>query len=214
MLHDAVVRAGHKPGRDVGFALDVAATHFYDGSTGRYHLTADARTLDSAGLIDVLEQWVGRHPILSIEDGLAEDDWDGWRKLTDRLGDRIQLVGDDLFTTNLSRLNYGIEHHIANAVLVKMNQIGTLTETQAVAAHAQAAGFRVVVSARSGETEDTALSDLAVAVNAGQIKVGSVTQSERLAKYNRLLHIEDELGESGQYAGRDALNVPTSEDSW
>jgi enolase len=213
LLHDAVVRTGHEPGRDVGFALDVAATHFYDGSTGRYQLAADGRVLNSGELIDVLEGWVGRHPILSIEDGLAEDDWDGWRTLTDRLGDRIQLIGDDLFTTNLTRLEYGIEHHIANAVLVKMNQIGTLTETQAVAARAQEAGFRVVVSARSGETEDAALSDLAVALNAGQIKVGSVTQSERLAKYNRLLHIEAELGESGRYAGRHALDAPASKES-
>jgi enolase len=213
LLHDAVVRTGREPGRDVAFAIDVAATHFYDGSTRRYHLAADGQELDSDALIDVLEGWVGRHPILSIEDGLAEDDWDGWRTLTDRLGDRIQLVGDDLFTTNLARLEYGIEHHVANAVLVKMNQIGTLTETQAVAARAQEAGFRVVVSARSGETEDAALADLAVALNAGQIKVGSVTQSERLAKYNRLLHIEAELGESGRYAGRGALEAPPAEES-
>jgi enolase 1/2/3 len=208
LLHEAAARAGHKPGADIGFALDVAATHFYDAPTGLYHLTADARILDAAAVIELLERWVDAHPIVSIEDGLAEDDWEGWRTLTDRLGDRIQIVGDDLFTTNLERLEYGIEHHSANAVLVKMNQIGTLTEAQAVAARAQAAGFRVVVSARSGETEDTALADLAVALNAGQIKVGSVTQSERLAKYNRLLRIEEELGESAHYAGREALDPP------
>jgi enolase len=212
LLEEAVVRAGFKPGKDIGFALDIAATHFYDPSTGLYRLTTEGRVLDAAALVDLLSQWVTRYPILAIEDGLAEDDWQGWGHLTRRLGGRIELIGDDLFTTSLARLERGIRDRSANAILVKMNQIGTLTETRTVIHRAQQAGFRVVVSARSGETEDAALADLAVATNAGQIKIGSVTQSERLAKYNRLSQIEEELGQSGYYAGRNALQVLTRED--
>lgn len=175
---------------DIAIAIDVAATHFcWDGE---YHLARESRSLDSTGMVDMLERWCDYYPIVSIEDGLAEDDWDGWRLLTERLGRRVQIVGDDLFTTNPERLKQGIETGAANAVLVKMNQIGTVTETLEVIAMARAAGFRTIVSARSGETEDTTMADLAVATGAGQIKVGSVNQSERLAKYNQLLRIERE----------------------
>ncbi len=173
---------------EVAIALDVAATHFY--WEGRYHLARERRSLTSAEMIDLLERWCDYYPIVSIEDALAEDDWDGWKILTERLGKRVQLVGDDLFTTNPTRVKRGIDENAANAVLVKMNQIGTLTETLEVMDLARLNGFRCVVSARSGETEDTTMADLAVATGAGQIKVGSVNQSERLAKYNQLLRIE------------------------
>jgi enolase len=204
LLELAVTRAGHEPGTDVAFGLDVAATHFYDAASGSYRLD-DGRTVDAGGLVELLVGWVREFPIVSIEDGLAEDDWDGWRTLTAELGAEVQLVGDDLFTTSLARLERGIELGAANAVLVKMNQIGTLSETIAVVEGARAAGYRSIVSARSGETEDAALADLAVATRAGQIKIGSTTQSERLAKYNELLRIEEELGSGADYAGRFAL---------
>lgn len=177
--------------RGATIAIDAASTHFHSG--GLYDLRTEGRSLDSAGMIDLLAQWCDRYPVTSIEDGMAEDDWDGWRALTDRLGPRCQLVGDDLFTTNLGRLERGIRDQAANAVLVKMNQIGTLAETFAVIDRAREAGFAAVISARSGETEDSFLADLAVASGAGQIKIGSITRSERLSKYNRLLAIEDEL---------------------
>jgi enolase len=188
ILTRAIEAAGFTPGAEVSIAIDAASTHFY--SDGRYDLASEARSLTSGEMVDLLAGWASRYPVCSIEDGLAEDDWDGWRALTKQLGSRVQLVGDDLFTTNLERLERGIEQGAANAVLVKMNQIGTLTETFAVIDCAHAAGYRAVISARSGETEDAFLADLAVASGAGQIKVGSITRSERLAKYNRLLEIE------------------------
>ena len=190
----AIERAGLRPGRDMAIAIDVAATHFYDAARGRYELAAEGRSLDAAGMVELLSEWVDAYPIVSIEDALAEDDWDGWRLATQRLGDRVQLIGDDLFTTNQSRLTRGMRLGVANSVLVKMNQIGTLSETLDLARQALEGGYSVVTSARSGETEDDALADLAVAARGGQIKVGSLAQSERLAKYNRLLRIEDEIG--------------------
>jgi enolase len=204
LLDTAVERAGLRLGDDVAYALDVAATHFYDPSSGAYALASEGRTCTPQELTAELAELADRHPVLSVEDALAEDDWEGWTTLTAELGDRLQIVGDDLFTTNLARLEYGIERGAANAVLVKMNQIGTISETLAVVERAKAAGYRTVISARSGETEDPALADLAVGTAGGQIKVGSVAQSERLAKYNQLLRIEEELG-ADAYAGRAAL---------
>jgi enolase len=196
---EAVASAGLSPGRDAGLALDVASTHFYQGS--RYHLReGGGQVLEPAQMVERLARWAESYPIYSIEDGLAEDDWDGWRLLTQRLGGRVQLVGDDLFVTNPERLRQGVEQGVANAVLVKVNQVGTLTEALAVVEQAHAAGYRCVVSARSGETEDTTLADLAAATGAGQIKVGSVARSERLAKYNQLLRIEEEMGPEAPFA--------------
>jgi enolase len=188
----------------VGFALDVAATHFHhpDG----YRIDGDV--VSSSALIDRLEALVDRYPIVSIEDGLAEDDWDGWRQLTDRLGDRVQLIGDDLFTTNTDRLRHGIAEGVANAVLVKPNQAGTLSAAIEVVQVAREAGYRTVASARSGETEDAFLAHFAVGVAAGQIKVGSVAQSERLAKYNELLRIEEELGSRAVLGGSGVARRP------
>ena len=191
ILTAAMERAGFSPGERMAMAIDVAATHFY--RDGRYELRNEDRNLSSEEMAALLERWIARYPLVSIEDGLAEDDWDGWRGLTAALGERVQLIGDDLFATNLERLERGIALGAANAVLVKMNQIGTLTETLAVVDRARGAGYRAVISARSGETEDSFLADLAVASGAGQIKVGSVRSSERMAKYNRLLRIEREM---------------------
>jgi enolase len=205
ILQEAVQGAGLTPGQDIVYALDVAATHFFDPVSGRYRLDSEQRSCDADEMAAVMGALVGEFPIVSIEDPLAEDDWDGWVALTERLGSRVQVVGDDLFTTNLDRLDHGIERGAANAVLVKMNQIGTVSETLAVVRRARAAGYRTVISARSGETEDPALADLAVGTAGGQIKVGSVAQSERLAKYNRLLRIEQQLGSSAVFAGRDVL---------
>jgi len=207
LLLRAVEHEGLRPGEQVSIALDVAASHFFED--GSYRLRSEQRRLSPEELIDLLDGWARRYPILSIEDGLAEDDWDGWRALTERLGQRCRLIGDDLFCTNPKRLQRGIETRAANAVLVKMNQIGTLTETFEVIDRAREAGFGAVVSARSGETEDDFLADLAVASGCGQIKVGSITRSERLAKYNRLLWIE-RLGGPAPFAeARNAL-VPGS----
>jgi enolase len=192
LLSGAIVRAGFEPRAQVSIALDVAASHFH--KEGRYHLRTEDRELDSAGMAALLEDWLERFAVVSIEDGLAEDDWDGWRLLTRRLGSKAQLVGDDFFTTNPERLRRGVRDGCANAVLVKMNQIGTLSETFEVARMARAAGYNAVISARSGETEDSFLADLAVASGAGQIKIGSITRSERLAKYNRLLELEEKSG--------------------
>ena len=202
LMVDAIELAGLKPGvgEDVAIGLDVAASEFYQD--GAYSLAKEGRRLDSPGMIDLLADWAGAFPIISIEDGLAEDDWEGWRELTQRLGSRVQLIGDDLFTTNPQRLQRGIESGTANAVLVKLNQIGTLTETLEVVTSAQESGFLPVISARSGETEDSTIADLAVATGAGQIKIGSLTRSERLAKYNQLLRIQDDLGERATYRGR------------
>ncbi len=196
---DAILQAGLAVGSQAGLALDVAATHFW--SEEKYHLrTGGHRTLDSEGMIELLVGWCDKYPILSIEDGLAEDDWVGWRKLTQALGDRVQLIGDDLFVTNPERLSRGIRLQAANAVLVKPNQIGTLSETLQVLRMAREAGFRTILSARSGETEDTTLADLAVGTGAGQIKIGSVVRSERLAKYNQLLRIEEAMGSMPPFA--------------
>jgi enolase len=203
ILTAAIARAGLDPGRQMAIALDVAASHFWHD--GRYHLSSEGRDLSSDGMIELLAAWTERYPVISIEDGLAEDDWDGWQRLSAALGARVQLVGDDLFVTNLVRLERGIASGAANAVLVKMNQIGTLTETLAVVDRAHRAGYRAVISARSGETEDDFLADLAAASGAGQIKIGSVRTSERLAKYNRLLLLARDLPWAG--AGQDTLPI-------
>jgi enolase len=206
VILDAVRQAGLEPGRDAGLAIDVASTHFF--RDGRYFpREAPSSGWAAAEVVDWLAGWVEKYPVLSIEDGLSEDDWTGWRSLTERLGGRVQLVGDDLFTTNPHRLRRGIDERCGNTVLVKLNQIGTLTETLEVLAQARAAGYRAVVSARSGETEDSTLADLAVASGAGQIKIGSVARTERLAKYNQLLRIEEQLGGPGAapFAGWPAL---------
>lgn len=192
LLMEAVERSRYEPGKDITFALDVASTHFFDGE--RYRLATEDKSYDAPSMVELLAGWVDRYPIASIEDGLSEDDWEGWKALTNRLGDAVQLIGDDLFTTNPTRVEKGIADGVANAVLVKINQIGTLTETFQVIDMAQRAGYRTVISARSGESEDSSIADLAVATGAGQIKIGSVAQSERLAKYNRLLRIEEALG--------------------
>jgi enolase len=200
MILEAIRKAGYRPGIDAALGLDVASTHFFHA--GRYRLGATGgESLAADELIALLERWVNAYPILSIEDGMAEDDWTGWTKLTAALGRRVQLIGDDLFVTNPERLRRGIEASVANAVLIKVNQIGTLTETLGVIEMTRAAGYRPVISARSGETEDSTIADLAVATGAGQIKIGSVARSERLAKYNQLLRIEEALGEQAPFAG-------------
>lgn len=206
LLYDAARLAGYRCARDgdIAIGLDVAATEFA-AADGRYALHAEGRAFTATELADLLSHWCATYPIISIEDGLAEDDWDGWAYLTDRLGQSTQLIGDDLFTTSPQRLARGANAGIANAVLVKPNQIGTLTETLATVRLAQQRGYLPVISARSGETEDTTIADLAVATGAGQIKIGSVTRSERLAKYNRLLRIEEELGASARFAGRNVF---------
>ncbi len=205
----AIEAAGYKPGVDIFLGMDPAATEFYNN--GNYVLSREGRTLTSAEMVNLYEQWINEYPIITIEDGLAEDDWEGWAHLRQRLGDRIQLVGDDLFVTNTTRLKRGIQEHSANSILIKLNQIGTLTETLAAIDMAKRAAFTAVVSHRSGETEDTTIADLVVATNAGQIKTGAPARSERVAKYNRLLVIEEELGsETARYAGFSAFyNVPT-----
>ena len=204
----AIESAGYKPGVDIFLGMDPAASEFYD--KGKYVLAREGRTLTSSEMVDLYEQWINEYPIITIEDGLAEDVWEGWSHLRQRLGNRIQLVGDDLFVTNTARLKRGIEEHSANSILIKLNQIGTLTETLAAIEMAKRASFTAVVSHRSGETEDTTIADLVVATNAGQIKTGAPARSERVAKYNRLLVIEDELGEkTARYAGWSAFyNVP------
>ena len=206
LLVDAIERSGHRPGEEVFIALDPAASEFY--RDGRYQLTGEGRSLDVQELVDRWATWIDRYPVISIEDGLAEDDWEGWRLLTSRLGKRVQLVGDDIFVTNVVRLRHGIEGGIANSILIKVNQIGTLTETLETMATARRAGYRTVVSHRSGETEDTFIADLAVATGAGQIKTGAPSRSERVAKYNRLLQIEEEVDSTAHYPGRTAyINV-------
>ena len=199
LILKAFADSGLSPGKEAAVALDVASTHFY--RDGRYHLhTGTAAALTAEEMIERLRGWVAAYPVWSIEDGLAEDDWPGWMKLTQALGERVQLIGDDLFVTNPQRLQQGIAQGAANAVLVKVNQIGTLTETRQVVRLARAAGYRAVISARSGETEDSTLADLAVALGTGQIKIGSVARSERLAKYNQLLRIEEEMGAGAPFA--------------
>lgn len=201
-LMKAVEEAGFEPGRDFMFAMDPATSELYNKETGCYELKGEGRTLTSDQMIDYWEELVDKYPIISIEDGLDQEDWDGWVKLTERLGDRVQLVGDDLFVTNTARLKKGIELGAANAILIKVNQIGTLTETLDAIETAKRAGYTAVVSHRSGETEDTTIADLAVATNAGQIKSGAPCRTDRVAKFNQLLRIEDGLGSAATYDGR------------
>lgn len=204
VLLEAIQRAGFRPGDDVAIALDVAASELY--KEGRYILQAEQQSVKTASqLISFYEEMLNRYPICSIEDGLAEDDWEGWRELTERLGQRVQLVGDDLFVTNVTRLREGIQRGVANSILVKLNQIGTLTETLATVEVAKRAGYTTIISHRSGETEDTTIADFAVAVNAGQIKTGSASRTDRVAKYNQLLRIEEELGEVAVFPGKAAF---------
>jgi enolase len=204
----AIEAAGYEPGGDIFLGLDPAASEFYNN--GKYELAREGRTLTASEMVGLYEQWIGEYPIITIEDGLAEDDWAGWAELTQRLGKRVQLVGDDLFVTNTARLARGIGEGVANSILIKLNQIGTLTETLAAIEMAEHAGYTSVISHRSGETEDTTIADLAVATNAGQIKTGAPARSERVAKYNRLMAIEAALGPAARYAGFSAyFNVPT-----
>ncbi|WP_040445117.1 phosphopyruvate hydratase [Ktedonobacter racemifer] len=204
LIVDAIEAAGYKPGVDIFLGMDTASTELYEN--GKYVLAREGRTLNSKEMIDLYEQWIGEYPIVTIEDGLAEDDWEGWSMMRQRLGGRVQLVGDDLFVTNTTRLKRGISEGSANSILVKLNQIGTLTETLEAIEMAKRAGYTAVISHRSGETEDTTIADLVVATNAGQIKTGAPARSERVAKYNRLLVIEDELGaEAARYAGFNAF---------
>ncbi|MBK8637806.1 MAG: phosphopyruvate hydratase [Chromatiaceae bacterium] len=200
---EAIGKAGFTAGKDIWIGLDVAASEFYQD--GIYDLAGEGRKLDADGVIDLLEGWVKQYPILTIEDGLAEGDWDGWKRLTERLGNRVQIVGDDLFVTNTQILKQGIDRGIANSILIKVNQIGTLTETLEAIAMAHAAGYTAVVSHRSGETEDTTIADLVVATATGQIKTGSLSRSDRVAKYNQLMRIEDQLGAEADFAGRSAF---------
>ena len=204
-LMEAVRAAGFEPGVDFMFAMDPATSECYNRETGLYELKGEGRTLTSDQMVDYWEDLVSRYPIISIEDGLAEEDWEGWKKLTERIGNKVQLVGDDLFVTNTSRLKKGIETGAANAILIKVNQIGTLTETLDAIETAKRAGYTAVVSHRSGETEDTTIADLAVAVNAGQIKTGAPARTDRVAKYNQLLRIEDALGDSAEYLQKAAF---------
>ncbi|MEO8899487.1 MAG: phosphopyruvate hydratase [Candidatus Dormibacter sp.] len=205
LLLEAISRAGYRPGVDVALALDPAVSELSED--GRYNLRGEGRVLSSEELVELWVSWVAQYPIVSIEDGMGEDDWDGWAALTSRLGGSAQLVGDDVFVTNVARLREGFSRGAANALLVKVNQIGTLSETLDAISLAASHGYATVISHRSGETEDTTIADLAVAVNAGQIKAGAPSRSERVAKYNRLLRIEAELGSSAQYAGRSAFRL-------
>ncbi len=200
---EAVEQAGYRPGRDIWLALDVASSEFYED--GHYHLKSENRAFDSAGFTEYLANWVEQYPIASIEDGMAEEDWEGWIEMTRRLGDRVQLVGDDLFVTNPAILREGIDRGAANSILVKVNQIGTLSETLEAMRMAREAGYANVVSHRSGETEDTTIAHIAVATQAGQIKTGSASRSDRVAKYNELLRIEERLGDRGRYTGGSAF---------
>jgi enolase len=195
--------AGYRPGEDVALALDCAATEFY--KDGKYQMGGEGKSLDAAGMVKYLANLVARYPVVSIEDGMAEDDWQGWKALTEALGSKCQLVGDDLFVTNTERLGRGIREHIANSILVKVNQIGSLTETLEAVSLAQRSAYTAVISHRSGETEDNTIADIAVATNAGQIKTGSLSRSDRTAKYNQLIRIEEELGDEARYAGIGAL---------
>ena len=199
----AIETAGYVPGKDIMLGLDIASTEFY--RDGRYVLASENKSLSAEEFLDYLAPWVDNYPIISIEDGMAEDDWDGWRALTDRLGERVQLVGDDLFVTNTAILQRGIADGVANSILIKVNQIGTLSETLAAIDMARKAGYTTVISHRSGETEDTTIADLAVATSSGQIKTGSLSRSDRVAKYNRLMRIEKELDSNARYPGWDAF---------
>jgi enolase len=207
---EAIQQAGYKPGEQIGIALDPAASEFYDPGKKKYVFKkSDKSERTSEQMIEFWSNWVRQYPIVSIEDGMAEDDWNGWKKLTDVLGGKIQLVGDDLFVTNTERLNMGIDKGIANSILIKVNQIGTLSETLDAMRMAYKAGYTCMVSHRSGETEDAFIADLAVATASGQIKTGSASRTDRIAKYNQLLRIEEELGAGAQYAGRKAFRQET-----
>jgi enolase len=203
MILQAIENAGYKPGEQIALVLDCAASEFY--KDGKYHVEAEGLTLASAEWTDILASWVDKYPIISIEDGMAEGDWDGWKTLTERLGRKVQLVGDDLFVTNTKILQEGIDKQIANSILIKINQIGTLTETFAAIEMAKRARYTAVISHRSGETEDSTIADIAVGTNAGQIKTGSLSRSDRMAKYNQLLRIEEDLGDIASYPGRAAF---------
>ena len=201
LIVDAIAKAGYEPGKDVMLGLDVAATEMYDKETKLYDLKHEGKKLTAEEMVDLYEDWATNFPIITIEDGLDEEDWDGWKVLTERLGKKIQLVGDDLFVTNTERLERGIEAGVANSILIKVNQIGTITETLDAIEMAKRAGYTAVISHRSGETEDTTIADLAVAVNAGQIKTGAPSRTDRVAKYNQLLRIEEMVGEQARYCG-------------
>ena len=203
IIIEAITKAGYKPGEDMFIAIDAASSEYY--KDGKYVLENEGKTLTASEMVDFLEDWVNKYPIISIEDGMAEEDWEGWKLITERLGKKVQLVGDDLFVTNTTRLKSGIEKGVANSILIKLNQIGTLTETLNAIEMANRAGYTAVVSHRSGETEDTTIADLVVAVNAGQIKTGAPARSERVAKYNQLLRIEEELEEVAEYRGKEAF---------
>ena len=203
LLMRAIELGGREPGRDIAIALDPATSELYEG--GMYHLAREGRDVDSAGMAELWSEWARDYPIVSIEDGMAEDDWDGWKALTSKIGDRVQLVGDDLLVTNIERLSRGIEERAANSILIKLNQIGTLTETMEAIRMAHAAGWTAIISHRSGETEDTTIAHLAVATGAGQIKTGAPARTDRTAKYNELLRIEEELGTAAFYAGASAF---------
>ncbi len=199
----AIERAGYKPGVDVFLGMDVASTEFF--KDGKYHLEGEGKSYTSAEFVDLMASWVDKYPIITIEDGCSEDDWEGWKLLTEKLGNKVQLVGDDLFVTNTTRLEKGIDENIGNSILIKVNQIGTLTETFDAIEMAKRAGYTAVVSHRSGESEDSTIADIAVATNAGQIKTGAPSRTDRVAKYNQLLRIEDELSYVAQYAGKKAF---------
>ena len=205
VIIEAIEKAGYKAGSDVKIAMDVASSEFYDKETGLYDLASEGRKLDAEGMVKLYEDLVSKYPIISIEDGLDENDWEGFKHLTEVLGEKVQLVGDDLFVTNTEKLARGIENGIANSILIKVNQIGTLTETFNAIEMAQKAGYTAVVSHRSGETEDATIADIAVATNAGQIKTGSMSRTDRIAKYNQLLRIEDQLGDLAVYQGLDSF---------
>jgi enolase len=200
---EAIGKAGYRAGEDVLLGLDVASSEFFDN--GKYNLTGEGKRLTSEQFVDFLANWCAQYPIITVEDGMAEDDWAGWKLLTERLGSKVQLVGDDLFVTNPRIFKQGIDEHVANAILIKVNQIGTLTETLEAIAMADAAKYAAIVSHRSGETEDTTIADISVATTATQIKTGSLCRSDRVAKYNQLLRIEEQLGAAARYAGRDAF---------
>jgi len=203
VIIQAIEKAGYKPGKDIYIALDPAASSIY--KDGKYELRGEGRSLSNLEMVGLFGEWVNKYPIISIEDGLAEDDWDGWKKLTDTLGKKIQIVGDDLFVTNVKRLKMGIERGVANSILIKVNQVGSLTETLDTINLARKSGYTAVISHRSGETEDTTIADLVVATGVGQIKTGSLCRSERIAKYNQLLRIEEEIGSEAVYYGERIL---------
>ena len=199
IILEAITKAGYEPGKDMFIAIDAASSEYY--KDGKYVLEHEGKTLTPSEMVDFLENWVNKYPIISIEDGMAEEDWEGWKLLTERLGNKVQLVGDDLFVTNTSRLSDGIQKGVANSILIKLNQIGTLTETLAAVEMAKRAGYTAIISHRSGESEDTTIADIAVGLNAGQIKTGSLSRTDRIAKYNQLLRIEDDLQESARFDG-------------